>query len=66
MTGLELARAIRAAKGKIAIPMNAGDQMPYIFAEKQDLIAWANGQGAAETGMRVEPDGENFMLVSAD
>ena len=66
MTGFDLARAMRAAKGKIAIPMNAGEQMPYIFAEKRDLIAWATGMGDAETGMTLEPDGDTFMLTSAD
>lgn len=41
MTGNELKKAIKSAKGKISVPMWTPNDVPYIFAEKADLIRCA-------------------------
>lgn len=65
MTGNELAKAIRSASGKVAIPMLAVKEVPYIYAQKSDLIEWARKIGEAETFMTIERDGENWMIIKA-
>ncbi|MGF6996741.1 hypothetical protein [Paraburkholderia sp. GAS32] len=65
MTGIELAKAIRAATGKVSIPMLAVNEVPYINAEKSDLIAWARRIGDGETFMTLERDGDAWMIVKA-
>ncbi len=51
MTGTEIARAIRNYKGKVSIPALFGANVPYIYAEKQDLIQHFAVIGNEETGL---------------
>lgn len=51
MTGHQLAKAIRNAKGKISVPVLTPNDAPYIYVEKGDLIRWAEGCGDVETEM---------------
>jgi glycerol kinase len=50
MTGKEIARLVKAHKGKVSIPALFGNDAPYIYAEKQDLIDHFARQGDHEKG----------------
>jgi hypothetical protein len=50
MTGKEIAKAIKAHKGKVSIPALFGNDAPYIYAEKQDLVDHFSRMGDNETG----------------
>lgn len=64
MTGKELAKEIRNTKGKISIPMTNPHDVFYVYAEKADLIRWAESFGDENTNMRLsrEERGEGYFL----
>ena len=62
MKANELAKKVKAAKGKIEVPVLFAHDVIYIFVEKQDLIAHFEKMGTDETGMVLENKGEHFAL----
>jgi len=62
MNGYELAKAIKATRGKIQIGMATPSEFVWVYAEKADLINCATRQKDTETGMGVETwAGINFL-----
>lgn len=66
MTGTEIARAIRNYKGKVSIPAMFGADVPYIYAEKQDLIQHFAAIGDVETGLMFCADEGDAHIGTAD
>jgi hypothetical protein len=66
MTGHELAKAVRAAKGKVAVPVGLGDVFEYVYAEKSDLIATLERMGNMETGKVLETESGGYFLKDLD
>jgi hypothetical protein len=67
MTGKNLAKAIREAKGKVSVPVMAVNDVSYIYAEKASLIEWAREIGEGETFMTLERiDDEQWALMVAN
>jgi hypothetical protein len=62
MTGKELARAVRAAKGKVAVPVLLTNDVSFVYAEKQDLIATLEQAGDSETGMKLSQEPGGFFI----
>jgi hypothetical protein len=62
MTGIELARAVRRAKGKVAVPTYIGDVKYYVYAEKRDLAAVLERTGDRESGLFLEQEDGGFYL----
>jgi hypothetical protein len=62
MTGKEIAGLVKAHKGKVSVPALFGNDAPYIYAEKQDLIDHFARQGNQETGCEFRNnDGDAFV-----
>jgi len=51
MTGSEIAKAIKAHRGKVSVRAVLGDDSPYLFAEKQSLFDHFQRAGNSETGV---------------
>ena len=66
MTGTEIARAIRNYKGKVSIPAVFGANVPYIYAEKQDLIHYFAAIGDEETGLVFRADDGDAHIGTSD
>jgi hypothetical protein len=66
MTGRELAKAVRTAKGKVAVPVGLGDVFEYVYAEKADLIATLERLGNMETGKVLETESGGYFLKDLD
>ena len=62
MTGWELARAVRAAKGKVSVPVLLANEVSFVYAEKQDLIATLEKAGNSETGMKLSEEERGFFI----
>jgi hypothetical protein len=56
MIGKELAKAIRNTRGKICVGITGKDEIVWVYAEKADLIKWADSKGSEETGMKLFPE----------
>lgn len=63
MTGTEITRAIRNYRGKVSIPSLFGANVPYIYAEKQDLIQYFAAIGDEETGLVLRSDNGDAHLA---
>jgi hypothetical protein len=67
MNGYELAKAIKATRGKIQIELHSPNDVSYIYAEKADLIAWAKRQKDHETDMVIEvANNETLLTIDHD
>lgn len=66
MIGIELAAKILKTPGKISVPVLVGNDVAYIYAQKNDLIEWAIGCGQSETGMTIGPDGDKGSVLLRD
>jgi uncharacterized Fe-S cluster-containing radical SAM superfamily enzyme len=67
MTGNNLAKAIREAKGKVLVPVMVVNDVAYIYVEKASLIEWAREIGEGETFMTLErTDDEQWALTVAN
>lgn len=66
MTGKELVKAIRAHRGKVSVPVLFGNDAPYIYAEKADLMRHFEGYGDNETGCEFRNnDGDAYVDTAA-
>ena len=66
MTGRELARQVKVARGKVAVPVVIGDGKYYIYAQKLDLVATLEKMGDRETGMVLEAETGGYYLRELD
>ena len=66
MTGRELAKAVRAAKGKVSAPVVIGAVQLYVFVEKSDLVKTLEGMGEQETEMQLAEEDGGFFLKFVD
>lgn len=62
MTGSEIAKLVRAHNGKVSVRALFGDDSPYIYAQKKDLISHFARIGDHETKCEfVNNDGDAFI-----
>jgi hypothetical protein len=66
MTGFELARAVRAVTGKVAVPVAFDHSTEYVYAQKADLVKSLEGIGNTETQMELAAEEGGFFLKYLD
>lgn len=64
MTGKQIATLLRRSRGKVMVPMLTPNDSPWIVAEKNALIEWAQGCGDVEVDMFCVTDEHGTYLTT--
>ena len=64
MTGIDLSKALKAAKGKVYAFTSSRHDGVFVAIQKNDLLAWCSGIKHGETGFKLIPSDNGWLLIA--